>query len=146
MATSKEARNRVLAGVEFLNEKRSGWQDELDHENMDISDGCMCILGELYGAFNIGCELLGLVNPDRNERFYPSRQYGFFDEPGVVDYSELQDAWAEIIDNGIPTWEDLQDRNGEEDDYDPDYDGSEDEDLDEDYEGELTDEQLNMGV
>ena len=113
VARSK-ARQRVLAGIEFLDTQLGeDWKDQLDRSKMDISSGDMCILGELYGDYHTGCKELGLAQFPSDEEYHPellsARNFGFFvdsdasDDPEAVDFAYLQDAWAEILDEGIQT-------------------------------------------
>lgn len=65
---------RVAKGVALLDEKRPGWERELDLETLDISDGNFCVTAQLYGGlWRNGMQALGLT--DHNSGTYVS--HGF---------------------------------------------------------------------
>lgn len=43
---------RVEAGVEWLNENRPGWYNEIDLDRLDIYSEKRCIIGQLYGRYD----------------------------------------------------------------------------------------------
>lgn len=51
---------RVVQGAEFLDEFRPGWADEIDVEALDLASSDRCVLGQIYGSFRDGLEVLGL--------------------------------------------------------------------------------------
>ena len=67
--TDEQIRSRVNAGVKLLDEKHPGWYKEINLDSLDISDCSQCILGQLYGAFAHGLEIV--------PREDPSFLYGF---------------------------------------------------------------------
>ena len=45
-------KQRVVAGVEFLNKRRPTWLRKVDEKTLDISDCCNCIFGQLDGDYS----------------------------------------------------------------------------------------------
>lgn len=58
MATDVAA--RVARGVALLDEKVPGWVNKVDVEQLNVSNGTTCVLGQLYGEYNFGRAKLGL--------------------------------------------------------------------------------------
>lgn len=53
---------RVAKGVALLDEKKPGWEREIDLEALDISDGNFCVTAQLYGGlWRNGLRELGLT-------------------------------------------------------------------------------------
>ena len=51
----------MRGGAEFLDEDFPGWADRIDVDRLDLTSGCDCVLGQLFGGFRDGVELLGLT-------------------------------------------------------------------------------------
>ena len=73
----------------------------------------MNIMGQLFGDYEVGCKALGLEpwaydaeNP-KNASHYGFHKSDYGDS--VFDYDDLQNAWAELVDNGILSWDELTD-------------------------------------
>lgn len=47
-------------GAKFLDENRPGWPHETNEATMDLGSHTKCPLGQLYGSFIRGYEVLGL--------------------------------------------------------------------------------------
>ncbi len=48
----------VQRGVQLLDQKRAGWEFEIDIERLDLDSSSVCILGQLYGSYNAGAVAL----------------------------------------------------------------------------------------
>jgi hypothetical protein len=44
----------VKRGAVLLDQERPGWRDEIDLATLDLSDGCSCILGQVFGYYSDG--------------------------------------------------------------------------------------------
>jgi hypothetical protein len=55
-----QATKRVRRGSELLDRHRPGWEREVDTEQLDLGDTAHCLLGQLYGDYQSGCDAIGL--------------------------------------------------------------------------------------
>jgi hypothetical protein len=81
----------VQLGARLLDERRPGWASEIDLASLDLGSLCDCVLGQLYGSFGHGTDVL-VPDADLGHSIQWSRRYGFDREPGV-SYVELSDQW-----------------------------------------------------
>ena len=53
---------RVRRGMAWLTRKRGSddWMCKIDLERLDIANGMSCILGQTYGSYSLGTEVLGI--------------------------------------------------------------------------------------
>lgn len=58
MAT--DVTGRVARGVALLDEKVPGWVDRVDVEQLDVSNGLTCVLGQLFLTYSSGRAKLDL--------------------------------------------------------------------------------------
>lgn len=93
------AQVRARKGARLLDRVRPDWYAEIDIDQLDLADWESCILGQLYGSFAGGREIV-LGEDSHNEQATP---HGFF-WPGTADKGEygpnhdrLKRAWAEEI-------------------------------------------------
>lgn len=42
---------RVARGVALLDQKRPGWEQEIDLDTLDISKPCFCVVGQMYKSY-----------------------------------------------------------------------------------------------
>ena len=80
---------RVARGAALLDEKRPGWANRIIQEDLDMTSCHDCILGQVYGDYEIGWHSLDLQS---------GSEFGF-DLPGgwYCQMPALADAWrAEI--------------------------------------------------
>ena len=75
METAVEGRNhmrkyerQVSNGIALLDRKKPNWRDSVDLATLDMANSCDCVLGQVYGHYQIGQNALGNT-PER---------YGFF--------------------------------------------------------------------
>lgn len=81
-------------GADLLDRVRPGWADKIDVETLDLSSCTRCVLGQMYGDYDIGLRALWPVGL--------GGLLGFAQRHGFVPYSpgrgaELQAEWTELI-------------------------------------------------
>jgi hypothetical protein len=86
----------VDAGVEVLGEYfgNTSWVDDINVESLRQWDSSMCVLGQVFGHYSVGLEVLDIEGGD--EAF----EHGFtpWGEPGTeIDADELTNAWKSRI-------------------------------------------------
>jgi len=59
-ALPETAEYAVSCGVAVLDELSPGWADSVDVDTLDVSNGDVCILGQLFGDYLTGCDMLHL--------------------------------------------------------------------------------------
>ena len=79
----------VSFGVAVLDEHAPGWADSVDADTLYMSDGDRCVLGQLFGGYEYGCDRLGLYDDT------PTRCG--FNVTGQKPWQPLQDEWKRII-------------------------------------------------
>jgi len=62
--TTLEVSEEVARGVALLDEKRPGWEHEIDLDKLDIKDPKCCVLGQVYGGFTVGYAEVGFTPDD----------------------------------------------------------------------------------
>lgn len=83
----KSISERVAAGMRFLDARDPGWLDKVDANTLDVGSCDLCVLGQIYGHYNLGLyELkvrsevtLGFASDDEDE------------------YAELTKSWKRAI-------------------------------------------------
>ena len=84
-------------GAVLLDKKCPDWFERIDMASLDMSGACNCILGQLYGSSESGCDALGVEN---YRSFRPI--YGF-EASSIGGYKENADAltreWCEHIED-----------------------------------------------
>lgn len=91
-------RDRVERGARLLDEKRPGWENEIDIEHFDISDANTCILGQVFmngsehDPYNQGIKVL-----------FPDSEYGNDDKTHGFDLDAAYYQGAGINREGL--WE-----------------------------------------
>jgi hypothetical protein len=96
----------VAAGAAALDDRRPGWEREIDLGTLELDDSCRCVLGQLYGHFTSGC--LAMTGTSWMNDW--ALMHGFditaamFKEEGQSLYVALDEAWISLIktrfDNG----------------------------------------------
>ena len=61
---------RVAKGVALLDEVKPGWASKVVVNRLNLESPLSCILGQVYGNFRIGAEVLGW-NWDADDRIVP---------------------------------------------------------------------------
>jgi hypothetical protein len=84
--------DRVLAGVEFLDEHVSDWARKIEVDRFNLHSCELCVLGQLYGDYFYGRDmLLGFDNQEQAVR------YGFYSNDLDRDWDRLQEDWKTVI-------------------------------------------------
>lgn len=87
---------RVAKGVALLDEKRPGWERELDLDRLDIADGTSCVTAQLSGqnSWLTGMNQLGLEIETYEEHGFraPDEEWVLRDA-----YGTLNALWREVI-------------------------------------------------
>ena len=92
MTTIKE---RVEKGAALLDEKRPGWEKEIDLDGLVMESGTCCVLGQLYeGSFYKGKWAI-LPEWGADSWDTPATEHGFTSQNGV--YVALTRAWKRLI-------------------------------------------------
>lgn len=89
----KSAIERLAArGAAFMDRERPNWENDIDLNTLSLGSPEQCILGQHYGAYDMGTMALGLSM----RRQY---RYGFIatKEGGCAEYPALTEAWAREI-------------------------------------------------
>ena len=102
----KVARESAVRGAEFLDERRPGWAKEIDRERLNMRSACNCVLGQLYGYYNVG---LSAFWPQTNwPRINANASHLGFNttnDAGTkaqgVHYATLRKAWLELIEERL---------------------------------------------
>lgn len=89
---------RVTKGAALLDEKRPGWEREIDLTRLDVNDPEHCVTAQTIGEGDYfrGKERLRLSSDE-------SAEHGFvltddeYDEAGSEGYAPLTQAWRELI-------------------------------------------------
>lgn len=77
----------VRNGATLLDELRPGWHEGVDVRTLYMGDTRHCVLGQIYGLYNVGCEAIGTAYFDpRNRRLG-------FNGARAWDFPVLTDAW-----------------------------------------------------
>jgi hypothetical protein len=104
--TIHEARERVARGAALLDEKRPGWSGRINTGPLELACPTLCILGQLYGHFNLGRDTLfpgedyrATCDDDLGPYLYGFdltwQEYDKFGQAAA--FKPLQDAWIEAI-------------------------------------------------
>lgn len=83
----------VARGAALLDEKRPGWEKEINLNRLLMYEPCLCILGQLYGMYYQGRDRLGIA-------MHGGGAFGFyvdFDSPPGLTYNLLTITWANLI-------------------------------------------------
>jgi hypothetical protein len=86
----------VQLGAELLDHVSPGWEEEIDLDSLDLASCTRCILGQLFGIFDIGdlelAECLGVVEDELDLDFFGFSVNGLPD-----DYADLTEDWRTLI-------------------------------------------------
>lgn len=110
---------RVAKGAEWLDSERPGWELEIDVATLDLSNTCLCVLGQVYSAAALSCQCqahkleymcnfngqaagFNWVHNHMNHGPQWMWEHGFDD---LHTFTQLQPAWLSLIkerlNNGI---------------------------------------------
>lgn len=99
---------RVAKGVALLDEKRPGWERQIDLETLDIRNGSCCVTAQLSGksSYLIGMDQLQLTDGDDgsyvahgfNAPSCTDEGCGFHDGcPQASGYDTLNSLWRDVV-------------------------------------------------
>lgn len=81
----------VKRGMELLDKLRPGWRAEIRVEHLALNCCFDCVLGQVFGDYNIGIKRLGLRSLDGDK-------YGFLPlHNSPEEYHYLQSAWENAL-------------------------------------------------
>ncbi len=93
----------IANGIALLDEKRPGWEKDVDPRVLDMRlssmhSGCGCVLAQVYGHVDYGMRALGLRGSCCG---YEASQHGFCvslrEDFGDSSYARLTDEWRAAI-------------------------------------------------
>lgn len=96
-------RERVAAGIAYLDADRPDWITKVDPDTIDVSDPLCCPAGQVYGSFNWLPFMLSPPEGFSLRGLYAlAESLGFDAAPGRAscedrDFAELTQAWREAI-------------------------------------------------
>jgi hypothetical protein len=73
----EQARESVERGAALLDKIEPGWELKIDLAELNLSSSCRCVLGQLYGEYEEGCEILFDTNPAYDDNAGQVMTYGF---------------------------------------------------------------------
>ena len=79
----------VRRGAAFLDERLPGWRKRIRLDELDLSSGCNCVLGQTLGGYDEGKELLGLSERE-------VERYGFW-RHGRQSFESLTEGWRKVL-------------------------------------------------
>jgi hypothetical protein len=98
---NQEMIGQVKRGINILDEKHPGWQTHVDLENLDVSSGYRCILGQIFGSYELGIYDLFDIQwnndaPDvvTDTEYHTIAHHGFVTS---IDYHELEVVWKALL-------------------------------------------------
>ena len=80
----------VEDGAKLLDQKRPGWANEINTETLEMHDFYSCILGQLYGHYFTGIDLLK-IQIKGDAWGFNVRGFNVHRNPSL--YQALQSAW-----------------------------------------------------
>jgi hypothetical protein len=85
LGAKDETALRIIKGVKALDFHRDDdWPRLIDLERLEMSDGCDCVLGQLYGFYNDGIEAL-------SRKYFEGRELGLY-----VDVNADEEEWHDL--------------------------------------------------
>ena len=85
------ARSEVAAGMALLDSHRPNWRRLVDPASIDIGDGAVCALGQIFGSYSNGLQYLH----DRGAT--ELNKHGFHSSAGGPGHSTLTAQWKEML-------------------------------------------------
>lgn len=80
---------QIAKGMALLDQKRPGWETEINLNRLDISHCYHCVLGQIYGEFAYGINTLEIEED-------AARFYGFA-YPNSMQWDQLTNEWRAAI-------------------------------------------------
>jgi len=95
-----ELQQRVQRGMTLLDKEYPGWREKINLAYLDLSSGCDCVLGQVYGHYIEGSHEIGLVMTDEEEPYTPEEAAALdshgFNSPSC-SCEELTEAWKQAL-------------------------------------------------
>jgi len=79
----------VERGAELLDARVPGWRERVNPDTLDLAQDCNCVIGQTFGDYDDGLELLGLDSRD-------ARRLGFY-VSGRQTWHNLTAAWRRVL-------------------------------------------------
>ena len=57
---TREAQRAIRKGIKFLDSEIPKWRRLIDRDDLDLSDPRNCIMGQIFGDYDRGRDILGL--------------------------------------------------------------------------------------
>ncbi len=104
------ALKRARQGARFLDQAEPGWEGRINPQGLDMADGNVCIVGQVFGSFMQGSrDLYSRDTGQANAEAWStsvcawSQRHGFYINDDVdYGYHDLQQAWELLlIERGI---------------------------------------------
>ena len=87
----------VARGVEKLDALNPDWFKKANPETLIMSSGTSCVLGQVYGGYWHGCEVLELGDVLYENGYTDTFYHGFDSRCGHNTYASLRTAWIAAI-------------------------------------------------
>jgi hypothetical protein len=87
-------KERVLRGIELLNEHIPGWEDRIDCQHLLLANADQCVLGQLFGDYEEGTSALELSTEDAVDHGFLLSDY---DGGAGINYTLLTHSWKQEI-------------------------------------------------
>jgi hypothetical protein len=86
------ADEKAAKGAALLDKRLPGWRDKVEPETLQLRWCSSCVLGQLFGAYDRGIELLGLNDQE-------AREYGFYAGGATrpTTWERLTIAWRKLL-------------------------------------------------
>lgn len=100
MLTYDDALAAARSGAALLDKKEPGWKDKIDLAKLDLADGCLCVLGQVYGMFEDGEIALGIDQSQAARRGFvapAALTIQYVPERWRAEYEFLDKAWREVL-------------------------------------------------
>lgn len=84
---------RVANGATLLDSKEPGWAGTVNLDTLDIVDVFVCVLGQVFGSYIRGLDVLADV-PDFNNMSAADHGFSLYDWEAFEDYDDRSEADA----------------------------------------------------
>ena len=88
---------RVTRGAAILDQKKPGWEREIDLASLELSDSCHCVLGQIYGHYCDGVDILGVFNGRCTGMSVAEAGFITYPSEHISAYAKLDEAWISLI-------------------------------------------------
>lgn len=96
-----ELKGRVERGIALLQKEHgNAWVEKINMKTLDLEDVKICVLGQVYGLYDVGIE--ALFDGDEEDSVRHGFDIGDSDEDWI-GYSELQATWESYLSGILDT-------------------------------------------